>query len=93
MFFLYKMKTKLSLNNETKSLVGCVFMLTTKLAKILLLVTVFALVLCGCSGNKDESKTPANDDLSLTELTEAAQSESDLWRFNHCRYNPGFGWS
>ncbi|HQE06150.1 MAG TPA: ABC transporter substrate-binding protein, partial [Tepidanaerobacteraceae bacterium] len=50
-------------------------MLTTKLAKILLLVTVFALVLCGCSGNKDESKTPANDDLSLTELTEAAQSE------------------
>lgn len=75
MFFLYKMKTKLSLNNETKSLVGCVFMLTTKLAKILLLVTVFALVLCGCGGNKDESKTPANDDLSLTELTEAAQSE------------------
>ena len=51
-------------------------MRTKRLAKVLLLVTVFTIALYGCGGNKEntESKTPANDQ-SLTEPTEAAQSE------------------
>ena len=51
-------------------------MRTKRLAKVLLLVTVFTIALYGCGGNKEntESKTPANDQ-SLTEPTEAAKSE------------------
>lgn len=51
-------------------------MRTKRLAKVLLLVTVFTIALYGCGGNKEntESKAPANDQ-SLTEPTEAAQSE------------------
>ena len=50
---------------------------TKKLAKVLLLIAVFTIALYGCSGNKDGtgSNTPANDDRSLTEPTEAAKSE------------------
>ncbi|PNT90643.1 ABC transporter substrate-binding protein [Clostridium thermosuccinogenes] len=53
-------------------------MLTKKLAKVLLLITVFTVALYGCSGNKEDtnkSKTPANEDSSITEPTETAQSE------------------
>lgn len=53
-------------------------MLTKRLTKLLLLITVFTIALYGCSGNKEvtnKSKTPANENLSITEPTEAAQTE------------------
>ena len=53
-------------------------MLTKKLTKVLLLITVFTIALYGCSGDKedtDKSKTPANGKLSFAEPVEAAKSE------------------
>ncbi|CRZ34002.1 peptide/nickel transport system substrate-binding protein [Herbinix hemicellulosilytica] len=53
-------------------------MLKMKPAKVLLLIFVFTLALYGCSGKKEDtnkSKTPANENSSFTEPTEATESE------------------
>ena len=52
--------------------------MTKKLMNLLLLISVLTIALYGCSGEKnntDKSKTPANDNQSLTEPTETAQNE------------------